>query len=124
VRRRNRTRRGRLRLDRQALSPACCLQPARPMTLRIAPLQPEDRAAWEVLARGYKAFYNTPTENDEYARAWARLLNQDGIHGLGAYLDGELRGLAVDASSMPTPGRLPSVTCRTCTPIPWCAGKA
>jgi GNAT superfamily N-acetyltransferase len=64
------------------------------MTLRIAPLQPEDRAAWEHLARGYKAFYNTPTPDEEYARAWTRLLNQDGIHGLGAYLDGELRGLA------------------------------
>jgi GNAT superfamily N-acetyltransferase len=64
------------------------------MTLRIAPLQPEDRAAWEVLARGYKAFYNTPTEDEAYARAWVRLLNQDGIHGLGAYLEGELRGFA------------------------------
>lgn len=64
------------------------------MTLRIAPLQSGDRSAWEHLARGYKAFYNTPTTDDEYARAWTRLLNEEGIHGLGAYLDGELRGLA------------------------------
>jgi GNAT superfamily N-acetyltransferase len=64
------------------------------MTPRIAPLQPEDRTAWEVLARGYKAFYNTPTTDAEYDATWTRLLAQDGVHGLAAWLDGRLVGIA------------------------------
>ncbi len=64
------------------------------MPPRIASLQPEDRAAWEALARGYKAFYKTPTADAEYATAWNRLLARDGIHGLAAFVDGELVGIA------------------------------
>lgn len=60
----------------------------------IAPLSAAARAAWEALARGYKAFYATPTTDAEYATAWRRLLAQDGVHGLGAFLDGELVGIA------------------------------
>lgn len=62
--------------------------------LRIAPLQSADRAAWEPLARGYKTFYATPTSDAEFARAWERLLAGDGVHGLGAHLDGRLVGIA------------------------------
>jgi len=47
-----------------------------------------------VLARGYKAFYATPTTPAEYSAAWDRLLAQDGVHGLGAFADGELVGIA------------------------------
>ena len=54
------------------------------MDVRIAPLQAADRAAWELLARGYKAFYNTPTSDAEYDTAWNRLLAHDGVHGLAA----------------------------------------
>ena len=64
------------------------------MTPRIVPLQPEDRAAWEVLARGYKDFYNTPTTDAEYTAAWNRLLANDGVHGLAAWVDGRLVGIA------------------------------
>ena len=64
------------------------------MDIRIAPLQAADRAAWEVLARGYKAFYNTPTNDAEYDTAWNRLLAHDGVHGLAAWLDGQLVGMA------------------------------
>ena len=64
------------------------------MTPRIVPLQPEDRAAWEVLARGYKDFYNTPTTDAEYDATWKRLLAHDGIHGLAAWADGRLVGIA------------------------------
>ena len=64
------------------------------MASRIAPLQPEDRAAWEVLARGYKAFYNTPTNDAEYTTAWNRLLAHDGVYGLAAFVDGQLSGIA------------------------------
>jgi ribosomal protein S18 acetylase RimI-like enzyme len=60
----------------------------------IAPLAPHDRESWEVLARGYKLFYNTPTTDEEYARAWTRLMQRDGIIGLGATVDGRLVGIA------------------------------
>lgn len=54
------------------------------MLLHIASLRPSDREAWQVLARGYKEFYATPTTDTEYDRAWNRLLAQDGVYGLGA----------------------------------------
>ena len=62
------------------------------MPLIIAPLAPADHAGWLPLARGYKDFYQTPTSDAEYARAWQRLLAQDRIVGLGARLDGQLVG--------------------------------
>ncbi|HET6599741.1 MAG TPA: GNAT family N-acetyltransferase [Burkholderiaceae bacterium] len=58
------------------------------------PLRAEDRLAWEALARGYKDFYNTPTTDAEYATAWSRLLAQDGVFALGAFIDGQLAGIA------------------------------
>jgi GNAT superfamily N-acetyltransferase len=64
------------------------------MATRIAALQPADRSAWEVLARGYKEFYNTPTLDAEYDRAWSRLLTHDGVFGLAASTDGQLVGIA------------------------------
>ena len=64
------------------------------MSVRIQPLKAEDRAAWEVLARGYKHFYNTPTSDAEFDAAWRRLLDRDGVHGLAAWLDGQLIGIA------------------------------
>ena len=64
------------------------------MTIRIQELKPDDRAAWEVLARGYKDFYNTPTSDAEYDTAWKRLLARDGVYGLAAWADGKLVGIA------------------------------
>ena len=63
------------------------------MTLQIAPLSAEDRAPWETLARGYKAFYNTETTPAEYETAWRRLLLREDVFGLGAKLDGRLVGI-------------------------------
>jgi len=60
---------------------------------RIEPLRSPDRARWEVLARGYKAFYETMLTDAEYERAWARLMQGDAIHGLGAHRDGQLVGI-------------------------------
>ena len=60
----------------------------------IAPLAPADRAEWEVLARGYKAFYRTETSDADYDRTWRRLLRAHDVHGLGARVDGQLVGLA------------------------------
>ena len=65
-----------------------------PTAVKTIPLRPEDREPWEVLARGYKAFYATPTTAAEYSAAWQRLLAQDGVHGLGGFVDGELVGIA------------------------------
>jgi GNAT superfamily N-acetyltransferase len=64
------------------------------LTPQIRALEPVDRADWEILARGYKAFYATPTSDGEYATAWERLLARDGVHALGAFVDGRLVGIA------------------------------
>ncbi|SHF79810.1 GNAT family N-acetyltransferase [Streptoalloteichus hindustanus] len=60
----------------------------------IGPLRPEDRADWEVLARGYKAFYRTTVPDEGYEETWRRLLGEADLHGLGAWLDGKLVGIA------------------------------
>jgi GNAT superfamily N-acetyltransferase len=64
------------------------------MPITVRPLLSEDRAAWEVLARGYKEFYATPTTEAEYSTVWNRLLAHDGVHSLGAFTEGELVGIA------------------------------
>jgi GNAT superfamily N-acetyltransferase len=61
--------------------------------IEIAPLHSDDRAEWEVLARGYKEFYETVVSDAGYEEAWRRLLAQDGIHGFAAKLDGRLVGI-------------------------------
>ena len=60
----------------------------------IAPLAAGDRARWEVLARGYKAFYETVIPDEHYERTWQWLLEGERVHGLGARLDGTLVGIA------------------------------
>jgi GNAT superfamily N-acetyltransferase len=60
----------------------------------IAPLAAADRAEWERLARGYKAFYETVIPDSDYDAAWTRLLLQEDVFGLGATVDGELVGIA------------------------------
>lgn len=64
------------------------------MTLHISALTPADRAGWEPLARGYKAFYNTPQTDAEYERTWQRLIGSETIHGLAARRDGQVLGIA------------------------------
>jgi GNAT superfamily N-acetyltransferase len=63
----------------------------------IESLQPEDRSGWEELARGYKAFYQTPATDAEYEATWRQLQEEDsGFYALGARLvagDGELIGI-------------------------------
>lgn len=60
----------------------------------IAALHRDDRASWEALARGYKEFYKTPTSDEEFDKAWRRLLQQEEVCGLGAKIDGKLVGIA------------------------------
>ena len=41
--------------------------------LRLGELRDVDRAAWEPLARGYKAFYETEVDDAGYEATWRRL---------------------------------------------------
>jgi GNAT superfamily N-acetyltransferase len=62
--------------------------------IETGPLRPEDRATWEVLARGYKTFYSESEPDEAYEQTWRRLAAGTEIHGLGARLDGRLVGIA------------------------------
>ena len=62
--------------------------------IQVAPLRSEDRDEWEVLARGYKAFYRDPIPDGDYRHAWERLMAAAEVHGLGARVDGRLEGIA------------------------------
>lgn len=64
------------------------------MMLTVMPLQVADRARWDILARGYKTFYETVLSDDQYEATWQRLLRGDSVYGLGAHLDGRLVGIA------------------------------
>ena len=67
--------------------------PVETARVAVAPLREEDHARWDVLAHGYKTFYETVLADADYDHAWARLLRDDGIHGLGAHVDGTLVGI-------------------------------
>jgi hypothetical protein len=56
----------------------------------IRPLRAEDRAAWEILARGYKDFYRTHS----HEQMWQRMQTSADLRGLGVWLDGRLIGIA------------------------------
>ncbi len=60
--------------------------------LRLGPLRPQDRADWEPLARGYKAFYETDVDDAGYDAAWQRLMGGGVMLGLGAWLPGDAAG--------------------------------
>lgn len=62
--------------------------------IAIGTLREEDRADWEVLARGYKAFYRTAVPDQGYEQAWQRLRRGTEVHGIGAWSDGKLVGIA------------------------------
>jgi GNAT superfamily N-acetyltransferase len=60
----------------------------------IAPLAPADRAEWERLARGYKAFYETEIPDARYDETWRALIADGRVHGLAARIDGRMVGIA------------------------------
>lgn len=62
--------------------------------IAIAPLAPADRAEWEALARGYKAFYRTEIPQERYDETWRSLMSGERVQGLGARVDGKLTGIA------------------------------
>jgi GNAT superfamily N-acetyltransferase len=62
--------------------------------IEIAPLAPGNRAEWEALARGYKAFYRTETPDKRYEETWRLLIGDGRVHGLGARIEGRMVGIA------------------------------
>jgi len=62
--------------------------------IEVGSLETGDRAAWERLARGYKAFYRDPLPDEAYEGYWQRLRAGTELHGLGARIDGRLIGIA------------------------------
>ena len=61
--------------------------------MHIGPLVASDHDRWHVLARGYKTFYNTPLADAAYDTAWARILANETLFGLGATVNGDLVGI-------------------------------
>jgi GNAT superfamily N-acetyltransferase len=61
--------------------------------IEITRLKPEDRARWEVLARGYKAFYKTELPDSDYEKTWARLMRAEDVLAFAGRLDGKLVGI-------------------------------
>ncbi|NRF67868.1 GNAT family N-acetyltransferase [Aquincola sp. S2] len=64
------------------------------MPLEISPFTAADRAGWEPLARGYKAFYRTEHTDAQYEATWQRLLAGTQLIGLAARRDGRMLGIA------------------------------
>lgn len=64
------------------------------MKLVVRPLGPADRSGWDVLARGYKAFYGTNVPDEDYERVWRRLMDDGVMHGLGATENSRLIGIS------------------------------
>ncbi len=69
------------------------MPPASRRTVEVVALKATDRERWNLLARGYKTFYETTLSEAEYDQAWARLMQDETIHGLGARIDGQLVGI-------------------------------
>jgi GNAT superfamily N-acetyltransferase len=57
-------------------------------------LEPADRPRWETLFRAYIAFYERTLDDAAYDRAWREIASDARLHGLGAWLDDELVGIA------------------------------
>ena len=61
--------------------------------ITIGKLAPPDRADWEVLFRGYNAFYQVGHPQSMYDRAWEEFQADERMHALGAWVDGSLAGI-------------------------------
>ena len=64
------------------------------MTFQIRPIEPTDKATWEILFHGYLDFYKTELSEDLIELAWERLLDPDfNSYGLVAESEGEVLGI-------------------------------
>jgi len=61
--------------------------------ITIGKLAPSDRTDWELLFRGYNAFYRVEHPQSMYDRAWEEFQADERLHALGAWLDGSLAGI-------------------------------
>jgi ribosomal protein S18 acetylase RimI-like enzyme len=61
--------------------------------IEVSPLCQDDRAAWEVLARAYKDFYETVLPDADYERTWHRIMAGTELFGHAARLNGEVVGI-------------------------------
>jgi GNAT superfamily N-acetyltransferase len=61
--------------------------------IEIGRLEPDDRARWEALFRGYIDFYGRTSPQGMYDRAWEEFQADDRMHALGARLDKQLVGI-------------------------------
>ncbi|WP_431961758.1 N-acetyltransferase family protein [Actinacidiphila sp. bgisy160] len=62
--------------------------------VEISFLHESDRACWEVLARGKDSYFEVERDDDAYERTWRRLLEDERIRGIAAWLDGRIVGIA------------------------------
>jgi GNAT superfamily N-acetyltransferase len=62
--------------------------------VEIGPLTRSDRGEWDVLARSFKAHFETETSDEDSERTWERLLGGGEIRGIAARLDGTMVGIA------------------------------
>jgi GNAT superfamily N-acetyltransferase len=60
----------------------------------VEALRESDRARWAELWQGYLTFYQTTLPEQRYQRTWQRIMEGDGLYGLGLRADGRLMGLA------------------------------
>ncbi len=61
--------------------------------IEIRRLEAVDRPRWETLFRAYIAFYERTLDDAAYERAWREIASDARLHGLGAWIDGELVGI-------------------------------
>ena len=73
--------------------------------LEIVTLTPEDRSDWEVLFRGYCAFYKFPMPPEGYDRLWREIMSGSRIQARGAKRDGVLLGIVQFLSHANTWGK-------------------
>ncbi|WP_235926584.1 GNAT family N-acetyltransferase [Actinokineospora pegani] len=62
--------------------------------VRISLLTENDRAEWEALIRAKEAHFDTEHSDEDYDRAWGRLLDGAPRRGIAARLDGKMVGIA------------------------------
>lgn len=59
----------------------------------VRELQLTDRDGWGILARGYKEFYKTPTDDSEYDQVWLRLIERKEIFSFCAEQNKKIVGI-------------------------------